>query len=152
DLDFPVLVAPDGRKYKPLFAPLVVDLDNRVNLNVHGNLRGLDHAQHASHQGWGPWEVNPARLVRLPSSKDPGYAAAVARRREWTSLLAGAPPWSAGRYGWDRAPHSPLTRNLAPAPVGRFYAPIDFDGSRERATGSPSLVGRPSSKLWLPGT
>src|SRR5262249_26718360 len=54
-LDFPVLQAPDGRQYKPLFAPLIVDLDNRVNLNVHGNLRGVGYAAHASHQGWGPW-------------------------------------------------------------------------------------------------
>jgi hypothetical protein len=30
DLGFPVLTAPDGRKYQPLFAPLIVDLDNRV--------------------------------------------------------------------------------------------------------------------------
>src|SRR5262249_1879402 len=37
DLDFPVLTAPDGRKFKPLFAPLIIDLDNRVNFNVPGN-------------------------------------------------------------------------------------------------------------------
>ncbi|MEX2118549.1 MAG: hypothetical protein WD847_02990 [Pirellulales bacterium] len=36
DLGFPVQTAPDGRKYKPLFAILCLDLDNRLNLNVHG--------------------------------------------------------------------------------------------------------------------
>src|SRR5262249_38350845 len=29
DLGFPVRILPDGRKYKPLFAALVTDLDNR---------------------------------------------------------------------------------------------------------------------------
>src|SRR5262249_45266654 len=57
DLGFPVLSTPDGRKYKPLFAPLIVDLDGRVNLNVHGSVRGQGRT-HASNQGWGPWEVN----------------------------------------------------------------------------------------------
>ena len=31
-----------GRKLKPLFAALVVDMDGRVNLNVHGNVRASD--------------------------------------------------------------------------------------------------------------
>ncbi len=62
DLDFPVLTAPDGRKYKPLFAPLIVDLDNRVNVNVHGNVRGPGRT-HVSNQGLGPWEVNLGRVL-----------------------------------------------------------------------------------------
>ena len=67
DLGYPVMTTPDGRIFKPLFAPLIMDLDNRVNVNVHGNVRGsgtglsLHHAPiptHRSNQGWGPWEVN----------------------------------------------------------------------------------------------
>jgi hypothetical protein len=54
DLDFPVLTHVSGRKYKPLFAFLVTDLDNKLNVNVHGNVRGLQ-GQHAGNQGWGPW-------------------------------------------------------------------------------------------------
>jgi hypothetical protein len=152
DLDFPVLQTPDGRKYKPLFAPLIVDLDNRVNLDVHGNLRGLNHAAHASHQGWGPWEVNPGQLTTLPRPRDPDHASALARRREWTNLLSGAHPIATGRYGWSSSPHSRLPGNVAPGPLARFYAPVDFDGSRELPTGRPSLVGRPSAQLHLPGS
>jgi hypothetical protein len=152
DLGFPVRVAPDGRKYKPLFAPLVMDLDNRVNLNVHGNLRGLNYAQHASHQGWGPWEVNPGQLAPIPPPIDPSYASAVARRLEWGNLLLGRRPAATGRYRWDKWPHSTLPGNVAPGPAPRFYAPADFDGSRELPTGRPALVGRPSAKLRLPGT
>lgn len=151
DLDFPVMRAADGRKFKPLFAPLIVDLDGRVNLNVHGNLRGIDNAQHGSNHGLGPWEVNPARLVLLPDVNSPDYATALARQREWSQLLFGVKPAGAGRYGWDNAPHSAIPGNLATAPLPRFYAPLDFDGSRELATGTPSVVGRPTAKLRLPG-
>ena len=69
DLGFPVLTAPGGRKYKPLFAPLVVDLDNRVNLNANGNLRGVNggldwqDGRAGGHQGWGPWETNLEKVV-----------------------------------------------------------------------------------------
>jgi hypothetical protein len=130
DLDFPVRTAPDGRKFKPLFAPLIVDLDNRVNLNVHGNLRGRGGAAHASNSGWGPWEVNPARVL----NRSPG---------EWTALLHGNGV-QGGRYGHDRRPHSVLPADHAPA--GRFQAPVDWDGSQELAGGAPS------DRLRLPGT
>jgi hypothetical protein len=32
DLGYPVSVAPNGRKYKALFAPLIIDLDSRINM------------------------------------------------------------------------------------------------------------------------
>ena len=61
DLGHPVLTTPNGRKFKPLFAPLVLDLDGRLNVNVHGNVRGADGV-HVSNQGWGPWEVGLNRV------------------------------------------------------------------------------------------
>ena len=36
DLGAEVLTARDGRKYKPLFAPLVIDMDGKFNLNAQG--------------------------------------------------------------------------------------------------------------------
>src|SRR5262249_52875820 len=72
DLGFPVQVTPDGRKYKPLFAPLIQDLDNRVNVNVHSNVLGYrfhedDNTGRSlvsiSHQGWCPGEVSLQRVI-----------------------------------------------------------------------------------------
>jgi hypothetical protein len=130
DLDFPVLTAADGRKYKPLFAPLIVDLDNRVNVNVHGNVRGAGNA-HRSNQGWGPWEVNLGRV--LP------------RGDEWTNLLLGGGPSRPGRYGPDGKP-GPAGAQAAFGPRPHAYAQVDFDASNE-GTGGLATEG-----LRLPGS
>ena len=77
DAGFPVMTTPDGRKYKVLIAPLILDLDGKVNLNVAGNLmlRNTDpstnnrpnyyefNANHGSNQGIGRWEINPQKLI-----------------------------------------------------------------------------------------
>ncbi|HKB39451.1 MAG TPA: hypothetical protein VKD72_23645, partial [Gemmataceae bacterium] len=139
DLDFPVVDGPDGRKLKPLFAPLVIDLDGRVNLNLHGNVRGND-AQglpvHASNQGWGPWEVNLSRVLGQQSNGRP----------EWPNLFLGANR-KPGRYGEDQRPgtadtQTPYTR------LFHFYAQSDFDAC-QISSGAllPTL-----SPFGLPGT
>ena len=123
DLDFPVMQAPDGRKFKPLFAPLILDLDNRVNLNVHGNLRGTGQADHASNQGWGPWEVNVGRVLN-------------ASPPEWQGLFQ-TRTGQTGRYGRDDHPHTPLP----PLPADQYpkvYAAVDFDGSDQDKDGAPT--------------
>ncbi len=76
DLGMPVRSTPDGRQYKPLFAILCVDLDGRLNLNVHGSAAQTDPAYYQSittsnpqfaggvsqtlprGQGYGPAEIN----------------------------------------------------------------------------------------------
>jgi hypothetical protein len=131
DLDFPVLRTADGRKYKPLFAPLIVDLDNRVNLNVHGNVRGRGYLEHASNTGRGAWEVNPSWLSGKRNTP------------EWPDLLKGDGRHG-GRYGLTNQPHSP--QPAGPFVVPRFYAPTDFDASDEKKN------GRPSDRIHLPGS
>jgi hypothetical protein len=137
DLGFPVLTAQDGRKFKPLFAPLVVDLDGRVNVNVHGNIRGPGRT-HVSNQGWGPWEVNLGHILTVGD--------------EWSNLCAGsASPAVLGRYGgspWAGKPGTPgLPGGRAPA-IGlpHFYAQVDYDACQELAGFAPS------AGLRLPGS
>lgn len=55
DLGMPVQTAPDGRKYKPLFAILCLDMDGKLNLNAHGNLTHLDLLQPSPDTVTGPY-------------------------------------------------------------------------------------------------
>ncbi len=157
DLGFPPKVTPDGRKYKPLFAFLVVDLDNRINLNVHGNVRGFlpntPLRAHRSNQGWGPWEVNVGRVLtaQLPLTPPvPGYPV----RDEWTNLFGGdnVRGWS-GRYGLDPTTYGPYPtvqpNQSATAPSGytpHFYHQADYDGARLYPD-----EHKPSDRFRIPG-
>jgi hypothetical protein len=136
DLDFPVLRAPNGRKYKPLFAPLIVDLDNRININVHGNIRGRGRT-HGSNQGLGPWEVNLGRVLTKGDN-------------ELSNLFAGRPgSIRLGRYGRDQQPAvagSVEQAGLLP----HVYAQTDFDASQERAGYEPTLPFQLPSPALLP--
>lgn len=60
DVGSPVFYNIDGRKIKILIAPLIVELDSRINLNVAGN--NMVAGNHGSNQGWGPWEINPQKI------------------------------------------------------------------------------------------
>ncbi len=73
DLGAPVMTTSDGKKrYKPLFAPLVIDLDGRLNLNWAGNK--MASGNHASHEGYGIWEANINRLQQRLDPNLPGLA------------------------------------------------------------------------------
>ena len=60
DVGSPVFYNIDGRKIKILIAPLIVELDSRINLNVVGN--NMVAGNHGSNQGWGPWEINAQKI------------------------------------------------------------------------------------------
>lgn len=148
DLDAPIMTAPDGRKYKPLFAPLVLDLDNRVNLNVHGNARAVDPRggpgtrSHASNQGWGPWEVNPGHLGGLINPAE----IPTLEQMEWANMFTGAmAPAQRGRMGpvgRPQPPYAPVLPLLGT--FGRIYSVVDLDGANE-------LTAAPSDAVRLPG-
>ena len=87
------------RKFKALFAPLIIDLSGRINVNVHGNVRDTNNRTARSSQGWGPWEVNPAWVLNQadPTSQvNPPPA-------EWPYLFLGK-NGVPGRYGADQQP------------------------------------------------
>jgi hypothetical protein len=123
DLGYPVMTAPNGRKFKPLFAPLVLDLDGRLNVNVHGNIRGAD-GTHVSNQGWGPWEVGLDRVFA-----DSG---------EYRNLFQGVGRRLVGRYGPDLRPSGSVFNPFAAPPP--FYARADYDACR--AEGTPTAAPR----------
>lgn len=125
DLGFPVLTAPNGLKYKPLFAPLILDLDGKVNVNVHGNIRGA--GSHVSNQGWGPWEVNLGAVIP-----------------EYRNLFVGNQRHR-GKYGPDQSPGKKGAQMYWPfsgRPHG--YAQVDYDAlvsGRYQSPGNPFVDG-----------
>jgi hypothetical protein len=158
DIGAPILTAPDGRKYKALFAPFIMDLDGRVNLNAAGNIRGTSTSPHLSNQGWGPWEINPYQVFNnIPSPPaDPS----------WVDLFSGRgkAPTTTGPYLWGKyGPGQTPAWNGTIASPGRgthYYGQVDFDGCQTYAglsagvgTGtlsgafqkSPSTAGMPNT-------
>jgi hypothetical protein len=122
DLGAPVMTTSTGRKFKALFAPLIVDLDSRVNLNVVGNIRGTKTQgastvrSHASNQGLGPWEISLRQVLDADSYNDnPTGPGEQATTREWVNLFLGIP-----------MPPLPATPPMSPQAVSaRLYqAPI----------------------------
>jgi hypothetical protein len=130
DFGFPVMTAPDGTKYKPLVAPLIMDLDNRINIAAAGNLRGITASR--SNQGWFPSEMNLAYVLASTTSPT-----------EWQHLFTGNGSYN-GKYGTNKIPDSPLFPTGSAAHV---YAPADLDGSNEgagyAATGAITLPTAP---------
>jgi hypothetical protein len=128
DVGFPVMTDLNGKKFKALVAALIVDLDNRINLNVHGNIRG-QNSTHGSNQGWGPWAVNLGQVLNDPNANPPTTTVP-----EWSSLFAGSSSTGSrlsGRYGPDQQPGT--AGSLATTGVaGHFYSPADFDEVNEQ--------------------
>lgn len=70
DVGMPIITGRDGKRYKPLVAPLILDLDGRVNLSVAGNRMlpvipppaAPDDFIHTSGHGLGPWEIGLEKL------------------------------------------------------------------------------------------
>jgi hypothetical protein len=140
DLNAPIMTLPDGRKYKMLFAPLIVDLDNRINLNLVGNVRGGQNAAnptHVSNQGWGPWEINP-RLISTTN------------QQELANLLArNNNPRRVGRYGYDSLPSQSGTV-ATPGRSPHFYAPVDFDGVQDNTYAASQQWSLPTGTSCFP--
>ncbi|MFQ3650709.1 MAG: hypothetical protein SNJ75_10270 [Gemmataceae bacterium] len=108
-------IAPDGRKYKCMVAPLIIDLDGRLNVNAAGNVLATGDLS-ASNMGWGAWEMNPAHLS--------GPSAPPALRGEWRALTLGNGTIQ-GRYGPGGLP---LGQAFPGGTILRRYAPVDLNG------------------------
>ena len=145
DIGLPVRTH-NGKRYKPLAAPLILDLDNRLNVNLVG--RELAAAlQHHSNQGLGLWEINPLRLSGLL----PG---------EFQQLLKGAGT-TKGRYSTAGVPVAPVTYKASQfnpadytagsAGAGRpapYYSKVDVDGAPKPPSSAQKMIlpGEPTNE------
>jgi hypothetical protein len=144
----PIMTLPDGRKYTFLCAPLIIDLDGKLPINVAGNIRGKNNTS-VSSMGFGSWEINPAQL----NASDPSATAAAAKA-EWASLFVGTNvPSSAllrllGRYGATKVPSTDGNAAVSPTngKTPHFYAKIDYDG----VTGWTLKLGGVPTAAWAP--
>jgi hypothetical protein len=147
DLGFPYMIAPNGKKYKPLFASLVVDLDNRLNVLAAGNNRGTDPVSksqfHVSNRGYGSTEMNlnylwflqnltPGTFTAPNNVKMPAMSAEVSRLINSRASAAGPP----GTW---------------PLRDGPAYARIDFDGLNSGPIQLPGSYGTaPNTYFTMP--
>lgn len=155
DMGYPVQTTRSGRKFKPLFAWAVVDLDGRLNINaagnvVSGNEGSLNTRQHASNQGLGRHEINLSKVLKADSPSNPV---------EWRNLFFGnsalVPPVY-GRYARDFQPGRGIGvgSDLYPDPyatVGDLprstLFPLDFDAVDDGQANRP-----PSTHYNMPLT
>ena len=116
DIGAPELYTASGLRYKMLVAPLVLDLDRAINLNVVGNVLASANASgnvHAGNQGWGQWEVNMSRVLKNATAPN-----------EWKNIFLGNGGVT-GRYGSMGLPASTF---LLSGPTPHVYAPADLNG------------------------
>jgi hypothetical protein len=152
DIGMPVMTAPDGTAYKALVAPLILDLDSRINLSVAGNMLGQGQS-HVSNQGWGPWEINLAKVLYGDNPGNPGQGTEY--RNLFNNNTAANPPgrlW--GKYGPAGVPGPSNPQNLIPGRQGHYYAPGDINGLNEANNAAPSSapqvpgLGGPANSCW----
>ncbi|HWG42212.1 MAG TPA: hypothetical protein VN688_05450 [Gemmataceae bacterium] len=136
DIGAPVMTAPDGTKYKMLVAPLIMDLDGRINLGTAGNILSTSTGNsHVSNQGFGGWEVNLAKVLYGDNATTP---------TEYINLFLGQGTGAGaqkvyGKYGMNGTPSTPG----ASAPSGtaaHSYAPGDVNSLNEA---TPPYSSRP---------
>jgi hypothetical protein len=140
-INAPVITAPNGKKYTTLVAPLVLELDSRLNLNVVGNLLGAGNA-HVSNQGWGPSEINPSFVLNAAGAPNEwqniflGNAAAA-----FTGQTVTASSRTYGRYGINRLP----TGSAVAGGTGcRSWGPVDLNGIQD-----PYSTSGGNTLAWL---
>jgi hypothetical protein len=154
DVGAPVMIAPQmfttnhpgnvkkPLRYKMLVAPLILELDSRVNLNVVGNWLGQNATdntlrEHRSNQGWGMWEVNPSKVLNYTDTGKP-------TPQEWLNIFLGSEGSGAARIRGrhDNYPPNPNTdpdrtpkgRTLSGGQGPRVWAQVDYDALRSDDT------------------
>lgn len=146
-----------GKKYTTLVAPLVLDLNGRVNLSVVGNVRPTGggtpvQGRHTSNQGWGPWEVSPRALFLndTPAGTADAEVLAVLRARSLTNG-PGASPQQDPYYGsgTGRLGHSPFVGGTLTTLLPPHYGRVDPDGVSQLVP-NPDPIQAPGANTFSP--
>ncbi len=151
DFGLPVKTTADGRLYKALIAPLIIDLDGRINVNAHGNVahyntvyRNQDSDLYAGStganvdlsgyrgRGFGPADINWTRLLSNP-------AVAAEQPADRTKMQAIVEM----RYGLNKQPGA----TAADVTVGSLQYNEDYLGFL-RNTGMSSVFASTSSTTY----
>ncbi|MBA4189711.1 MAG: hypothetical protein C0467_17130 [Planctomycetaceae bacterium] len=136
DTGLPPITLPNGTRVKPLIAPLILDLNGRINLNVHGNV--MNAGAHASGNGLGPWEVN----LSLPTILGPTEGPALVNLRGLAQRRDGGAPTPPGTSA-QKAFASSRYSSLLELPL---YSQIAWKGIT--AANSLQLPGSGSAPLF----
>ena len=163
DLGFPAMTGPDGRTFKPLFAPLIQDLDNRVNVNAHGFWFINQHNGAANPwNGTGNWCSNSYPSTNLiwggqdiPPNVFTGNQGWGVWETRIDMVIAGTdstqnPPTKEAAYlfgglglqgnnavvpgRYDSTFWGSASFQLANGPAGHYYNVVDFDGPYQNPT------------------
>ncbi len=150
DVQLP-LVTYNGVTYRPLIAPLLFDLDGRINVNVAGNVP-INPGTQVSNQGWGPWEMSLKQVIN-PSGVTSN------------NLLRSSSAPTLGRYGPSTTsgmttnpaqpykafePHPGTVPNLITGGYpAQPYAYGDLDGSPMTNPGATQVIQLPAGiQTW----
>ncbi|MDB4380516.1 hypothetical protein N9Z70_03915 [Mariniblastus sp.] len=155
DNGYEVMMAPDGRRFKPLVAYKVVDLDGRLNLNAHGNLTqakddffisqqipNFDNSNSLPRgQGYGPPEISFAEIVfNDDPNRDPGLPSLNANLKleKYQYLMEGRYGQS-GTPGFYNDPEPDTLRKLFGYPRGVVNWPVAVGTVNRDAADNGSL-------------
>lgn len=132
NLGFPPMRTKDGVAYIPLFAPLILDLDGKINVNVIGN-NNVTYSNYTttggaitSRSGLGPWEINPVRIL----AADYTTANRTTYLNEIKNLFQGNSnaTTAVGRYG-PTSPYAPDNSGSITAPSTPLHGQADLQGT-----------------------
>ncbi len=128
DINAPVQTLPNGKKFKMLVAPLIVDLDGRLNLAMAGNkMTSLGGTWfHGSHEGHGPWEANIDRVTSLLAAQGDPVLTSLGISSIQSTVLA-------TKYGAYGFPYGMIQTGGGSGSGSSTYSPrahnqVDFNG------------------------
>lgn len=137
DPGFPIQVSRDGRLYKRLIAPLILDLDGRLNLNTAGTTKEIASLTQAPTNAIPFATGTTPGTIQLGRGHGFGPAEISITKAPLTTTIATNLLNNKGRYFTDNYPGPDVTSLLAKK---YFSTPNDYPGSALAATpytGSP---------------